>query len=289
MQMPQPGYLVPVLALVVFAVACGNSAPPGERVLAMLEDERSYTDALEAASEDEEHAIGGYRNRLAMFSLGASMSENLEWDVCQAGIPLERQAIEERKSNGNAAAAPLWERYAKLIDRIEALLCKEYGELTNVGGRYIGPVGDFRVNQGKVHDGDPCSASAGEFGPFPSDFLQSELWLDAFSTSARPNFCSDDDRLLAIFEYRDTAILKRGYFYQAPLSVGFNELREPPQLLEVAGRPAIVGIEAPPSEQVFLYVIERFPTDDVAGIFVFVMGAESDPALASEIAEELLP
>ena len=289
MQMPQPGYLVPVLELVVFAVACGNSAHPGERVLAMLEDERYYTDALEAASEDEEHAIGGYRNRLAMFSLGASMSENLEWDVCQASIPLERQAIEKRKTNGNAAAAPLWERYAKLIDRIEALLCKEYGELTNVGGRYIGPVGDFRVNQGKVHDGDPCSASAGEFGPFPSDFLQSELWLDAFSTSARPNFCSDDDRLLAIFEYRDTAILKRGYFYQAPLSVGFNELREPPQLLEVAGRPAIVGIEAPPSEQVFLYVIERFPTDDVAGIFVFVMGAESDPALASEIAEELLP
>lgn len=287
--MRQAGYLVPVLAFAVFAVACGRSAPPGERVLAMLEDERSYGDALEAASEDEESAIGAYRNRLAIFSLGVSMSKNMEWDVCQAGIPLERQAIEERAPEASAAAAPLWERYTELIDRIEALLCKEYGELTNVGGRYIGPLGDFRVNQGKVHDGDPCSASLGEFGPFPSDFLQSELWLEAFSSKATPNFCSDDDRLLAIFEYRDTAILKRGYFYQSPLSINFNELREPPQLLEVAGRPAIVGIEAPPSEQVYLYAIERFPTDEEAGIFVFVLAGESDPAVAREIAEELLP
>ena len=289
MQMPQPGYLVPVLALVVFAVACGSSAPPGERVIALLDDERSYADTLEAASEDEEHAIGAYRNRLAMFSLGASMSENMEWIVCQLGIPLERQVIEERKANGNAAAAPLWERYAKLIDRIEALLCKEYGELTNVGGRYIGPLGDFRVNQGKVHDGDPCSLSLGHSDTFPSDFRQSELWLEAFSTKAIPNFCMDDDRLLAIFEYRDTAIVTRGYFYQAPLSVNFNELREPPQLLEVAGRPAIVGIDALPSEQVYLYAIERFPTDGVAGIFVFVLAFELDLAQASEIAEELLP
>ena len=289
MKTRQANYLVPVLALVVFAAACGSSAPPGERVLAMLEEERVYADALEAASEDEEHAIGAYRNRLAMFSLGVSMSENMEWIVCQLGIPLERQVIEERKANGNAAAAPLWERYAKLIDRIEALLCKEYGELTNVGGRYIGPLGDFRVNQGKVHDGDPCSLSLGHADTFPSDFRQSELWLEAFSSKATPNFCSDDDRLLAIFEYRDTAILTRGYFYQAPLSVNFNELGEPPQLLEVAGRPAIVGIDAPPSEQVYLYAIERFPTEGVAGIFVFVLAFESDPALAREIAEELLP
>ena len=289
MNVRQTSYLVPVLALVVFAVACGSGTPPGERILAMLEEERAYADSLEAASEDEEHTIGAYRNRLAIFSLGVRMSGNLEWEVCQAGIPLERQAIEEGKTDGNAAAAPLWERYEELIDRIEALLCEEYGELTNVGGEYIGPLGDFRVNQGKVHDGDPCSASAGEVGPFPSDFLQSELWVEAFSTSARPNFCSDDDRLLSIFEQRDEAIVRRGYFYQAPLSVGFNELREPPQLLEVAGRPAIVGFARPSSGNITLYAIERFPTDGVPGIFVSVLAFELDLALTREIAAELLP
>ena len=106
---------------------------------------------------------------------------------------------------------------------------------------------------------------------------------------ATPNFWSDDDRLLAIFEYRDTAIVKRGYFYQAPLSVGFNELREPPQLLEIAGRPAIVGFGMASSEQVKLYAIERFPTDGAPGIFVSVLAFELDLAQASEIAEELLP
>ena len=39
----------------------------------------------------------------------------------------------------------------------------------------------------------------------------------------------------------------------------------------------------------YLYAIERFPTDDVAGIFVFVLAGESDPDLAREIAAELLP
>ena len=169
------------------------------------------------------------------------------------------------------------------------MLCKEYGELTNVGGESSGPLGDFRVSQGKVHDGDPCSASAGEVGPFPSDFLQSELWLDTFSTNARPNFCRDDDRLLAIFEQRDTAIVRRGYFYQAPLSVHFNELREPPQLLEIAGWPAIVGFGTPSSEQVKLYAIERFPTDGAPGIFVSVLALELDLAQASALAAGLRP
>ncbi|MCH8025495.1 MAG: hypothetical protein IH866_01760, partial [Chloroflexi bacterium] len=100
-------HLGPMVALVVFAAACGSSMPPGERVIALLDDERSYGDALEAASEDEESAIGAYRNRLAIFSLGVSMSENQEWLVCQAGIPLERQAIGEGKTDGSAAAAPL--------------------------------------------------------------------------------------------------------------------------------------------------------------------------------------
>ena len=110
MNVRQASYLVPVLALVVFAAACGSGTPPGARILAMLEEERSYADALEAASEDEEHAINAYRYRLRISQLGAMMSENLEWAVCQSAIPAERQAIEDRKDDGNAAAEPLWAR-----------------------------------------------------------------------------------------------------------------------------------------------------------------------------------
>ena len=263
---------------------------PGERLVQLIQDERVYLETREAATEDEQSAIGFYRNHLGMLALGVEMSTNIEWDLCRLGIPLERQAIVASRADPRLAGSPLWDRYSALLDDLEALLCREYDELTLVGDRYIGQLGDFRVNQGSVFDGGrPCSASFGEFGPFPSDHHQSELWLDAFSSSALPNFCADDDRLTAVFEYAERGILKRGYFYQAPLAVGFNALREPPQLLEVEGHPAIVGRDAPSSKQVYLYAIERFPDGDTPGIYVFVLTGDSDIALARETAAELLP
>ena len=94
---------------------------------------------------------------------------------------------------------------------------------------------------------------------YPSDYKQSELWADAFDDAAQPNYCADDNRLTAIFEYTASTTIKRGYFYELPLVVNFNRLREPPRLLDVEGHDGIVGIDAPGSEQVYLYVIERIP------------------------------
>ena len=212
----------------------------------------------------------------------------MEWDVCQAGIPIERQKIADLKTDPRLAGSSLWDRYSALVDELETLLCREYDDLTLVGDQYIGPLGDFRVNQGSVFDGKPCSLGFGHEGPFPFDYRDSELWLDIFSPRAQPDFCADDDTLSAIFEYPETGIIKRGFFYQAPLAVSFNALREPPELLEIEGHPAILGLEAPSSEQVFLYAIERFPEDGTPGIFVFVMGLNLDVDLTRDVAEQLL-
>jgi hypothetical protein len=161
--------------------------------------------------------------------------------------------------------------------------------LQGVDGDYTGILGDFRVNAGDLFAAKPCSASLGEFPPFPSDHRQSELWVDAFSPAAVPNFCADDDRLLAIFEYRDDAIIRRGYFYELPLVVSFNQLRDPPALLQIGDHEAIVGIDAPGSEQVYLYAIDRLPEGDVPGIFVFVLGTDLNVAAATRLAAELMP
>lgn len=277
------------VGLVLSSGAGSDSDDPIALLRKMIQDERSYVETLEATTEDEQSAVGFYLNHLSVFELGASVSTNLEWDLCQLGIPLERQALAEFRIEPRVADSPLWDRYSVLLNDLEVLLCREYDELTLVGDQYIGPLGDFRVNQGSVFDGKPCSRGIGEFGPFPFDFHQSELWLDVFSSRAQPDFCADDDTLSAIFEYTDRAIMKRGFFYQAPLAVSFNALREQPQLLEVEGHPAILGLEASPSEQVFLWAIERFPERDTPGIYVFVMAVDSDAELAREIAEELLP
>ncbi len=160
--------------------------------------------------------------------------------------------------------------------------------LQAVDGNYSGVLGNFKINQGSIFDAKPCSASLGHEPPFPSDYHTSELWVDAFTSKAQPNYCADDDRLTAIFEYRESSILKRGYFYNLPLVVNFNRLREPPRLLDVEGYDAIVGIDAPGSEQVYLYAIERDPRGDAPGIFVFVLGPSLDVPLAQRLASQLL-
>ena len=277
------------VAVLVFVVSCGENKPPDERFFQIVQDEQSYLETLGAGTEDEQSAIERYSVNLSIFELGAEMSANIEWDVCQAGIPLERQKIADLRTDPRLAGSPLWDRYSALLDELETLLCREYDELTLVGDQYIGPLGDFRVNQGSVFDGKPCTSGFGHEGPYPFDYRESELWLDTFSPTAQPDFCADDDTLSAIFEYPDTGIIKRGFFYQAPLAVNFNALREPPELLEIEGHPAILGREAPSSEQVFLYAIERFPEDGAPGIYVFVMGLDLDVDLAQEIAKDLLP
>ncbi len=279
--------LLAVVAI-VFVVACGESEPPDERFFQIIQDERSYIDALEAGTEDEQSAIERYSLSLSVFELGAEMSANMEWDVCRMGIPIERQKIADLEADVRLAGLPLWDRYSALLDELETLLCREYDELTLVGDQYIGPLGDFRVNQGSVFDGKPCTSGYGHEGPFPFDYRESELWLDMFSPRAQPDFCADDDTLSAIFEYPDTGIIKRGFFYQPPLAVHFNALRAPPELIEIEGHPAIIGLEAPSSEQVFLFAIDRFPEDGTPGIFVFVMGLDLDVDLAQEIAKDLL-
>lgn len=278
-----------VVAAVVLLVACGDSEQADERFFRMVQDEQSYLEALEAGTEDEQSAIDRYSVNLSIFEMGAEQSANLEWDVCQAGIPIEREKIIDLKDDPRLADSPLWERYETLLDDVETLLCSEYDGLTAVGDEYIGLLGDFRVNQGSVFDGKPCTSGYGHEGPFPFDYRESELWLDVFSPKAQPDFCADDDTLSAIFEYPATGIIKRGFFYQTPLAVGFNALRAPPELIEIEGHPAIIGLEAPSSEQVFLFAIERFPQDDTPGIFVFVMGLGLDVDLTREVAEQLLP
>lgn len=275
-----------VVAVVVFVVACGDSEPPDERFFQIIQDEHSYLEALEAGTEDEQTAIDRYRSNLTFFELGAEMSANMEWLVCQAGITIERQKIADLRTDSRLGGSPLWDRYSALVDELEALVCREYDELTLVGDRYIGPLGDFLLNQGSVFDGKPCSLGYGHEGPFPFDYRESELWLDIFSPNAQPDFCADDDTLSAIFEYPDTGIIKRGYFYQTPLAVNFNALREPPELLEIEGHPAILGRNPPPSEYAFLWAIERFPEDGTPGIYVFVVALTD---LAPEIAKDLLP
>ncbi len=274
---------------IVLVVACGENEPPEERFFQIIQDEQSYLETLRPGTEDEQSAIERYSVNLSIFELGAEMSANVEWDVCQAGIPLERQKIADLRTDPRLAGSPLWDRYDALLDEVENVLCREYDDLTLVGDQYIGRLGDFRVNQGSVFDGKPCSSGIGEFGPFPFDYQESELWLDAFGPRAQPDFCTDDDTLSAIFKYTDRGIIKRGFFYQAPLAVHFNALREPPELLEIEGHPAILGREAPSSEQVFLYAIERIPEDGIPGIYVFVMGLDLDVDLALEIARDLLP
>ncbi|MBI4570857.1 MAG: hypothetical protein HY723_02820, partial [Chloroflexi bacterium] len=83
-------------------------------------------------------------------------------------------------------------------------------------------------------------------------------------------------------------ILKRGYFYELPLVVNFNRLREPPELLEVEGHAAIVGVDAPSSEQVYLYAIERTPEAGQPGIFVFVLATNLDVDFAAQVASSLM-
>lgn len=274
---------------VVLVVACGGTgASVEERFSQIIQDEYSYLEALEADTEEEESAIERYRISLNIFALGAEQSSNLEWDVCQSGILIERQKIDELRADPEFAKLPLWDRHSDLLDEVEELLCRDYESLTQVGDRYIGPLGDFRVNEGSVLDGKPCSGGIGEMGPFPSDHRESELWLGAFSESAVPDFCSDDDRLNAIFEYTDTAIIKRGFFYQAPLAAHFNALGGPPELLSIDARPAVLGEEASPSEQVVVWAIERFPEDDAPGVYIFVMGFSLDAEMVQEIARDLL-
>lgn len=160
--------------------------------------------------------------------------------------------------------------------------------LRAVDGDYRGILGDFRVNAGDLFAAQPCSASLGEFPPFPSDHTKSELWSAAFSPAAVPNFCADDNRLLAIFEYVEDGILKRGYFYELPLVVSFNQLRNPPELLEIEGHAAILGRDAAPSEQVYLFAIERAPSGAEPGIFVFVLAFELGVERAKELAAEMM-
>lgn len=279
---------VVVVAAVVLVVACGDSELPDERFFQIIQDEQSYLEALETETEDEQSAIDRYRSNLAFFELGAEMSEDMEWLVCQAGITIERQKIADLRADSRLGGSPLWDRYSALVDELEALVCREYNELTLVGDRYIGPLGDFLVNQGNVLDGKPCSLGYGHEGPFPFDYRESELWLDIFSSTAQPDFCADDDTLSAIFEYPDTGIIKRGYFYQTPLAVNFNALSAPPELIEIKGHPAIIGLVAPSSDHVSLFAIERFPEDGTPGVFVFVMGQDLDVDLTREVAERLL-
>lgn len=285
-----------LLALALLIAACDSDDPvvvepatsaDAERVSALLAAERAYVDALVPANEIDESAKQRYANRLAIFELGVTMSENVEYEVCSAGLPLEREALAGARDE--LPDSSLWDRYEALLDEIEALLCREYDALTLVGDRYVGTIGDFRVNDGsRLDGGPPCSASIGEFGPYPSDHRESELWSDVFSERAQPNFCADDDRLLAIFEYTDEAIVRRGYFYVQPLAVGFNVLRAEPELIEIDGHPAIVGIDERPSEQVYLYAIERFPDGETPGIFVSVLGSGEDVDRATELAAQLL-
>lgn len=277
---------VMVVAAVVLVVACGDSEPPEERFLQIIQDEQSYLDTLEAGTEDEHSDIARYRSSLSFFELGAEMSTNLEWDICRLGIPIERQKISDLRIDPRLAGSPLWDRYSALVDEIETLLCREYDELTLVGDQYIGPLGDFRVNQGNVLDGKPCSLGYGHEGPFPFDYRESELWLEMFGPNAQPDFCADDDTLSTIFEYPESGIIVRGFFYQTPLAVNFNALREPPELLEVEGHPAIVGKHMAPSEYARLWAIERFPEDGTPGIYVSVLALTDQ---AQEIAEDLLP
>ena len=278
--------LAVVVVVGVLVVACGDSGPPEERFFQIIQDEQSYLDTLEAGTEDEHSDIARYRSSLSLFELGAETSANMEWDVCRLGIPLERQKITEFRADPQLAGSPLWDRYGALVDEIETLLCPEYDELILVGDQYIGPLGDFRVDQGNVLDGKTCSLGYGHEGPYPFDYRESELWLDVFSPSAQPDFCADDDTLSTIFEYPDTGIIKRGFFYQAPLAVGFNALREPPELIEIEGHPAILGKGAAPSEYARLWAIERFPEDGTPGIYVFVVALADQ---AQEIAKDLLP
>jgi hypothetical protein len=158
-----------------------------------------------------------------------------------------------------------------------------------VDGNYNGVLGSFKINEGSIFNAaNPCSASLGESETYPSDYKQSELWADDFTSKAQPNYCADDNRLTAIFEYGNDSIIKRGFFYELPFAVTFNRLRTPPSLLDVAGYNAIVGIDAPGSEQVYLYAIERDPRGDVPGIFVFVLAPNLDVALAQRLAAQLL-
>ncbi len=275
-----------VVAAVALVVACGDGEPPEERFFQIIQDEQSYLDGLEARTEDEQSAMERYRSSLSLFTFGAETSANMEWDVCRLGIPIERQKIANLRTDLRLAGSPLWDRYSALVDDVETLLCREFDELTLVGDQYIGPLGDFRVNQGNVLDGKPCSIGYGHEGPYPFDYRESELWLDVFSPKAQPDFCADDDTLSAIFEYPDTGIIKRGYFYQTPLAVNFNALREPPELMEIEGHPAILGRSPPPSGSAFLWDIERFPEDGTPGIYVFVVALTD---LVQEVAKDLLP
>ncbi len=278
--------LLAVVVVAAVVLACGEDQPPDERFFQIIDDELSYLETLEVETEDERSAVDRYRSSLSLFTLGAEMSTNLEWDVCRMGIPIERQKIAELRADPQLADSPLWDRHSALADKVETLLCPAYDELTLVGDQYIGPLGDFRVNQGSVFDGKPCSLGFGHEGPFPFDHRDSDLWLDVFSPGAQPDFCADDDTLSAIFEYTDSGIIKRGFFYQTPLAVNFNALRAPPELIEIEGHPAILGLEAPSSEYTRLWAIERFPEDGTPGIYVFVL-APTDQA--HEIVKDLLP
>ena len=158
---------------IVLVVACGENETPAERFFQIVQDEQSYLETLGAGTEDEQSAIERYSVNLSIFELGAEMSANIEWDVCQAGIPLERQKIADLRTDPRLAGSPLWDRYSALLDEIETLLCPEYDELTLVGDQYVGPLGDFRVNQGNVLDGKPCSLGYGHEGPYPFAYRES--------------------------------------------------------------------------------------------------------------------
>jgi hypothetical protein len=278
--------LVIALALLTAAAACGGGAGGADaRLFDLLSDELEYVEGLDPVDEAEGLARDRYLNRLSVFELGARQSDNVELDVCGAGLPIEREALVTAREE--APSAELWDRYEALLDEIEGFLCREYEVLTLVGDRYVGVTGPFRVNQGDLFAARPCSASLGE-GMFPSDFRESELWSDLFSPLAQPNFCADDDRLLAVSERRGDAVLQRRYFYELPLAVTFNELREEPQLITIEGYPAIIGVEVAPSDQVYVYAIEREPDAGRDGIMVFVTVGEADTELAIQAVAELL-
>ncbi len=88
-----------VALAIVLVVACGDSETPDERFFQIIQDEQSYLETLEAGTEDERSAIGRYSMNLSTFELGAEMSANMEWDVCQAGILVERQKIADLKTD----------------------------------------------------------------------------------------------------------------------------------------------------------------------------------------------
>jgi hypothetical protein len=152
-------------------------------------------------------------------------------------------------------------------------------------GNYTGVLGDFGINQGDFFASKPCAGGLGEQQTYPTDYKRSELWSKVFTSQAQPDYCADDNRLIQIFQYVDDTILRRSYFYELPLVMNFNRLREPPRLIRVDGYEAIVGEET--SGTVYLYVIEREPGPDQQGIFDFVLAPDADAA--TDAAESLIP